>query len=363
MILSVTSSSICSIDTAHIDPRNQGAQPARSSSLASTTHQHIDKAAYKSLTPLSTPRRDIASQTFPSRSLPPLPMSYSRSPISRTPLLSSAQDPGMSQRLSESSIASIANGNSQSHGMSRSGYSSVANPRAQYGPSAKLGTPSSSSQGLTTSDSSRTALGDVSGTNKLAGAGAFGMMDDDDDMDDHIHNFSAADKRNPNAMTPFDITSARGWANALTLVFLMLALVGIFALYPILSFYTNDRNSVGANASGFNLGGVNSTGQYPDIPGLPRMIDADTPDNVKSRTGFDGEEWVLVFSDEFNQEGRTFYPGDDPFWTAVDIHYWGTKWVFDRPCQKRILLTTHLATLNGSTHLQLRQKTDICSSQ
>jgi hypothetical protein len=22
----------------------------------------------------------------------------------------------------------------------------------------------------------------------------------------------------------------------------------------------------------------------------------------------------LVFSDEFNTDGRTFYPGDDPFW-------------------------------------------------
>lgn len=32
----------------------------------------------------------------------------------------------------------------------------------------------------------------------------------------------------------------------------------------------------------------------------------------------------LVFSDEFNTDGRTFYPGDDPFWEAVDLHYWPT---------------------------------------
>ena len=31
---------------------------------------------------------------------------------------------------------------------------------------------------------------------------------------------------------------------------------------------------------------------------------------------------VLVFSDEFNRDGRTFYPGDDPYWEAVDLHYW-----------------------------------------
>jgi hypothetical protein len=30
----------------------------------------------------------------------------------------------------------------------------------------------------------------------------------------------------------------------------------------------------------------------------------------------------LVFSDEFNTDGRTFYPGDDPFWEAEDLHYW-----------------------------------------
>ena len=30
----------------------------------------------------------------------------------------------------------------------------------------------------------------------------------------------------------------------------------------------------------------------------------------------------LVFSDEFNTDGRTFYPGDDPYWEAADLHYW-----------------------------------------
>ena len=38
----------------------------------------------------------------------------------------------------------------------------------------------------------------------------------------------------------------------------------------------------------------------------------------------DGSELKLVFSDEFNNDGRTFYPGDDPYWEAVDLHYWQT---------------------------------------
>ena len=31
---------------------------------------------------------------------------------------------------------------------------------------------------------------------------------------------------------------------------------------------------------------------------------------------------LLVFSDEFNTDGRSFYPGDDPYWEAGDMHYW-----------------------------------------
>lgn len=58
---------------------------------------------------------------------------------------------------------------------------------------------------------------------------------------------------------------------------------------------------------------------------MPELIDKDTPDTAKSRTGFDGQDYELVFSDEFNTAGRTFYPGDDPFWEAVDLWYGATN--------------------------------------
>ena len=52
------------------------------------------------------------------------------------------------------------------------------------------------------------------------------------------------------------------------------------------------------------------------------MIDPDTPPEVYSRTGFDGnDDWELVFSDEFNEDGRTFYDGDDPFWQGESGEY------------------------------------------
>lgn len=79
---------------------------------------------------------------------------------------------------------------------------------------------------------------------------------------------------------------------------------------------------------------TNSTGQVPRITGLPTLIDEATPTDAYERTGLDGEAYKLVFSDEvqpsplapraalavdplalpqFNQDGRTFWPGDDPY--------------------------------------------------
>jgi len=53
------------------------------------------------------------------------------------------------------------------------------------------------------------------------------------------------------------------------------------------------------------------------------LIDLDTPKDVYTKRSFkDGSPMVLVFSDEFNMDGRSFYPGDDPYWEAEDLHYW-----------------------------------------
>lgn len=61
----------------------------------------------------------------------------------------------------------------------------------------------------------------------------------------------------------------------------------------------------------------------PDI-GNFGLIDLETPTDVYTIKDMrDGDDWQLVFSDEFNTDGRTFWPGDDPYWEAVDLHYWG----------------------------------------
>lgn len=75
--------------------------------------------------------------------------------------------------------------------------------------------------------------------------------------------------------------------------------------YPILTYVQEHTLTVTA----FNLGGVNGSGQVPESVGSFGLIDSDTPTEKYSITSNAGETWELVFSDEFNTPGRTFWPG------------------------------------------------------
>lgn len=99
--------------------------------------------------------------------------------------------------------------------------------------------------------------------------------------------------------------------------------LGLHSGFPVLQYIRKPKQT---NQGGFNLGGINATGQVPKIPGNYGLIDKDTPLDVYTKKSYmhPDQELVLVFSDEFNEEGRTFYPGQDPYWEAVDLHYWGT---------------------------------------
>ena len=56
------------------------------------------------------------------------------------------------------------------------------------------------------------------------------------------------------------------------------------------------------------------------------LIDPDTPQEAYTFTDYvKGQQWDLVFSDEFNQDNRTFYPGDDAYWFAPDFWYGATQ--------------------------------------
>ncbi|KAJ3815887.1 glycoside hydrolase family 16 protein, partial [Lentinula aff. lateritia] len=78
----------------------------------------------------------------------------------------------------------------------------------------------------------------------------------------------------------------------------------------------------------FNIGGLNASGQVPKMPGNWGLIDLETPQEVQTLPSWKdpSKTMQLVFSDEFNTpEGRSFYPGDDPYWEAADLHYWETN--------------------------------------
>ncbi|GAA5992715.1 hypothetical protein JCM10908_006895 [Rhodotorula pacifica] len=115
--------------------------------------------------------------------------------------------------------------------------------------------------------------------------------------------------------------SWNGLLNLTAIAILGVGLLFVFGGLPVYSWVTKLQMST-YGATG--LGGVNASGQVPDIPAFRGLIDQDTPASALTRTGYDGLNYNLVFSDEFSQDGRLFYEGMDPFWTAVDLHYWQT---------------------------------------
>ncbi|TFK99149.1 glycoside hydrolase family 16 protein [Pterulicium gracile] len=141
------------------------------------------------------------------------------------------------------------------------------------------------------------------------------LYKDQKEPDDALHDPLVKD-RSSGAFT------LRGLANLGCLGLLCVTLVTLFAGYPMISHFQKQEQST---QGGFNLGGVNATGQVPEM-GFSVLIDKDTPKSAYTRTSLeDGSKLQLVFSDEFNHDGRTFWPGDDPYWEAHNMHYWGTN--------------------------------------
>ncbi|KAH7097757.1 concanavalin A-like lectin/glucanase [Auriculariales sp. MPI-PUGE-AT-0066] len=115
--------------------------------------------------------------------------------------------------------------------------------------------------------------------------------------------------------------SMRGCGNVLTLALVIALILGLFMVYPVTDFILSGglRDLIANNVY------VNGTGQAAVLASLPKLIDPETPESASTWTGYFGHQYELVFSDEFNQDGRTFFPGDDPFWEGMDIWYAGTR--------------------------------------
>ncbi|KAG6901397.1 hypothetical protein C0995_012521 [Termitomyces sp. Mi166 len=145
------------------------------------------------------------------------------------------------------------------------------------------------------------------------------LVDEPIDEEDKLHD--------PDGKTTYDtehLMSLRGLINIAALVLLLSALLCLFVMYPVYRHYHDN----GRNALIVGNTRINSTGQASSvdfdprsqIPILPSLvvIDPSTPREALTRRSKDGVLYRLVFSDEFNTEGRTFYKDDDPFWEATD---------------------------------------------
>ncbi|KAF7966825.1 hypothetical protein HWV62_36925 [Athelia sp. TMB] len=163
------------------------------------------------------------------------------------------------------------------------------------------------------------------------------------EADDVLHNPDPTrDRRTDLSGTIF---TCRGLTNVGCLALLVLAVITLFAGYPIITFVEKHFQK-----GRFTFAVTNATGQVPSMAGNWQLIDLETPESAYTQTSFaDGTEWQLVFSDEFNTDGRSFYPGDDPYWEAVNLHYWATgnmEW-YDPAA---------ITTANGSLEITLSQK-------
>ena len=156
--------------------------------------------------------------------------------------------------------------------------------------------------------------------NILPSAGLL-LFPEDVEKDDWLHNPDPNEKEKREC----DIFTKRGLVNVGGLVFLCLGLLALFIAYPIATFVK--KHTVSDNPCVGNPDCITGVGKQELFKNLRRtLIDPDTPDDAMTKMSADGKTKLkLAFSDEFNTDGRTFYEGDDPYFTAVDIWYGVTQ--------------------------------------
>lgn len=148
------------------------------------------------------------------------------------------------------------------------------------------------------------------------------MLDPNEkEADDYLHNPDPiADDKEDLRCHKLD---KRGWGCVIASLLLLAGFIVVFIFLPILDFTgpaqrqkTPNQVTASARLSPYS---------YKKLSAVRPLIDEDTPESAKTHTSHDGSTWDLVFSDEFNVDGRTFYPGDDQFWEAQNFYYQATQ--------------------------------------
>lgn len=145
--------------------------------------------------------------------------------------------------------------------------------------------------------------------------------------------------------SPFEgMCSCRGLVNITSMFLILCGLILLILGYPIASSLKKDRLAAeaaaeeAANAANAALSqvrfAIDSQQQHQGCVGVAGlvgplsktatstvvkaemmgMVDEDTPQDKRTTVARDGELWDLVFSDEFNLDGRSFAPGQDRHW-------------------------------------------------
>ncbi|KAF3402298.1 Beta-glucan synthesis-associated protein [Talaromyces pinophilus] len=144
------------------------------------------------------------------------------------------------------------------------------------------------------------------------------LFPEDVEKDDDLHNPDPADRERD-----CDICNTRGLVNVGGLALLVTGIVALFIIYPVTTFV--DGVIQGARDP-CTLDPMCISMTRPLLKNIRTgLIDPTTPKSAMTKTAADGTEWQLVFSDEFNTPGRTFYEGDDPFFQGVDLWYGVTQ--------------------------------------
>ena len=156
--------------------------------------------------------------------------------------------------------------------------------------------------------------------NILPSAGLL-LFPEDVEPDDFLHN------PDPNEKEKYEceIFTKRGICNLTGLALLFLGILSLWIAFPIITFI----HKIEADEAGPCDGNANCIPGVGTVPLLKNvrtgLIDKDTPQEAMTKTAVDGTTMNLVFSDEFNTPGRTFYPGDDPYFQGVDLWYGVTR--------------------------------------
>ncbi|KAJ5641120.1 hypothetical protein N7528_000745 [Penicillium herquei] len=141
------------------------------------------------------------------------------------------------------------------------------------------------------------------------------LFPEDVEKDDYLHNPDPMDQERD-----CDICNRRGIVNVGGLVVLTVGILVLFIGYPLITWLGGVLRPNHTCHPGDTL--CLNVGERDLLNNIRQgLIDPDTPKDAYTKIGADGKELKLVFSDEFNMPGRTFYDEDDPFFQAVDLWY------------------------------------------